>query len=66
MTLAERLKAERIKHNLSQQQVADMLHMARGAYAHYETGKNVPPLENLIKLADIYKTSLDYLTGRYK
>ncbi len=66
MTIAERLKAERKKHGYTQQQVADALNMARGAYAQYETGKNLPPIDNMIKLADLYKTSLDYLTGRYK
>jgi transcriptional regulator with XRE-family HTH domain len=65
MTVAERLKVEREKHGLTQQQVADALKMARGAYAHYETGKNMPPIDNLLKLADLYKVSLDYLTGRY-
>lgn len=65
MNIAEILKEERKKHGLTQQQVADHLKMARGAYAQYETGKNLPPIDNLTKLADLYKVSLDYLTGRY-
>ena len=66
MKLAQILKEERIKHGYTQQEVADLLNMARGAYAQYETGKNTPPLDNLLRLADLYKVSLDYLTGRYQ
>jgi len=66
MELHEILKEERKKHNMTQQEVADYLRMARGAYAQYETGRNLPPITNLTKLADLYKCSVDYLLGRYK
>lgn len=66
MTIAEILKEERKKHKYTQQEIANFLQITRGAYAQYETGKNLPPIDNLIKLADLYKVSLDYLTGRYK
>ena len=66
MDLNVMLKSERKKHNMTQQQVADYLNMARGAYAQYETGKNLPPVTTLSKLADLYKCSIDYLLGRYR
>lgn len=66
MELKEILKEERKKHEMTQQQVADFLNMARGAYAQYETGKNIPPVNVLSRLADLYKCSVDYLLGRYK
>ena len=66
MEMKDILKAERKKHKLTQQEVADYLVMQRGAYAHYETGKNVPPVAQLARLADLYKCSVDYLIGRYK
>lgn len=66
MDLKEMLKNERQKHEMTQQQVADYLNMTRGAYAQYETGKNLPPVTILSKLADLYKCSVDYLLGRYK
>lgn len=66
MELKDALKAERKKQGMTQQQVADHLNMARGAYAQYETGKNLPPVNILAKLADLYKCSVDYLLGRYK
>lgn len=65
MEINQRLKDERKKHGYTQQQIADRLCMARASYAKYETGENTPTLENMLKLADLYKTSLDYLTGRY-
>jgi len=66
MELNEMLKFERKKHEMTQQQVADYLKMARGAYAQYETGKNLPPVTVLSRLADLYKCSVDYLLCRYK
>ena len=59
------LKVERIKKKMTQQEVADYLNIARGSYAMYETGKNIPTTENLIKLAELYGCTLDYLAGRY-
>ena len=65
-TLRETLIEERKKHKMTQQEVADYLNMARGAYVQYETGKNVPPVTTLTKIAELYKCSVDYLLGRFK
>ncbi len=65
MELKEMLKAERKKANKTQQEIADYLNIERGSYAKYETGANIPPLPAIIKLADLYKCSVDYLIGRY-
>jgi transcriptional regulator with XRE-family HTH domain len=65
MEIKEILKTERIKHNLSQQEIADYLKVKRETYTMYEIGKNIPPTYNIIKLADLYKCSTDYLLGRY-
>lgn len=62
---ATRLKEERKKAGLTQAQVADMLGITRSAYTQYETEKTQPTLETAAKLADILKTSVDYLIGRY-
>lgn len=59
------LKAERIKRGMTQEEVANYLHIGRVAYTMYETGKNTPTMDNLILLADLYNCSLDYLAGRY-
>jgi len=38
--------------------------MSQTGYSKYETGENDIPTTVLIKLADLYKTSIDYLLGR--
>lgn len=65
MELKEILKAERKKAGKTQQEIADYLSIERGSYAKYETGANTPPLPTIIKLADLYRCSIDYLVGRY-
>lgn len=50
--------------DMSQKQVADILGIQQTVYSRYERGFQTIPLEHLIKLADYYKVSLDYLTGR--
>lgn len=47
------LRKERRAAGLSQQQMANHLHICRSAYTYYETGKTQPSLENLVKIAEI-------------
>lgn len=54
----------RIDNDLTQQQVADLLHCKREVYRRYEKGIRELPLSYAIILADFYKVSLDYLVGR--
>ncbi len=65
MDIKDILKNERKKRGLTQQNIADHLKMERGSYAKYETGANIPTTENIIKLAELYNVSTDYLLGRY-
>lgn len=48
----------------TQQYVADLLHINRRTYSAYENGVNAMSPEILCALADIHKTSVDYLLGR--
>ena len=59
-----RLKDLREDHDLTQKQVAQLLGMSQTGYSKYETGENDIPTDVLIKLADLYKTTTDYLLGR--
>ena len=59
-----RLKDLREDHDYTQQQLADMLFINRRTYSSYETGMAGLPVEILIKLADIYNVSTDYILGR--
>ena len=54
----------RTDNDLTQQQVADFLLCNRQVYARYERGIREIPVSMLIKLADLYKTSTDYIVGR--
>ncbi|MCM1305976.1 MAG: helix-turn-helix domain-containing protein [Bacteroides sp.] len=49
--------------DLNQTAVAKMLGMSQTGYSKYETGENDVPTAVLIKLADFYGTSVDYLLG---
>lgn len=50
--------------DLNQTQVAEMLEMSQTGYSKYETGENDIPTEVLIKLADFYGVSIDFLLGQ--
>ena len=59
-----RIRDLREDRDLTQKQVAQMLGMSQTGYSKYETGENDIPTIVLIKLADFYQTSTDYLLGR--
>ena len=60
----QRIRDLREDHDLTQKQVAEMLGMSQTGYSKYETGENDVPTHILIKLADFYNTSTDYILGR--
>ena len=51
-------------HDLTQQQVADILGTSQTMYARYERGANELPIRHLMTLCDYYKVSADYILGR--
>lgn len=59
----QRVEDLRIDHDLTQQQVADILHCKREVYRRYEKGYRELPLSYAIILAQYYHVSLDYLVG---
>ena len=59
-----RLRDLREDHDLSQQQVAQYLGIYQPHYSKYERGERDIPTDLLIRLADLYKTSTDYILGR--
>ncbi|WP_343215724.1 helix-turn-helix transcriptional regulator [Eubacterium sp. An3] len=48
---------------LTQQKIADLLHIGQRTYSDYESGKTRIPIDNLIILAKFYNVSMDYITG---
>lgn len=60
----ERIRNLRIDGGYTQQQIADLLHIRQNTYSQYEIGVLNYPVDVLIKLADFYGVSVDYLLGR--
>lgn len=58
-----RIRDLREDNDLTQQQVADYLNIRQNTYSQYETGNRQIPVEVLMALARLYKTSTDYLLG---
>ncbi len=63
MSWNEKIKQARIDKGLSQQQMSDLLGIARGCYAHYEQGVREPHITLLAKICTILEISSDYLIG---
>lgn len=59
-----RIEDLRVDHDLTQQNVADILNCKREVYRRYEKGIRELPLSFAIVLADYYGVTLDYLVGR--
>lgn len=60
----QRIQDLRIDSDLSQKKICEILHISQRSYSHYETGSRNIPIEMLIRLADYYDTTIDYLVGR--
>lgn len=60
----KRIRDLREDRDLNQTQVAQILSMSQTGYSKYETGENDIPTGVLIKLAEFYDTSIDYLLGQ--
>ena len=58
-----RLKDLREDHDLKQSEVAEFLGIQQTVYSRYERGFQNIPLEYLIKLAELYKVTTDYILG---
>ena len=63
MRYNERIRELREDKFLTQQKIADLLHIGQRTYADYESGKTRIPVDSLIKLAKYYDVSMDYISG---
>ena len=63
MAVYERIRNLREDKDWTQKQVAEMLHTSRTSYCAYENGVTEIGLEQLIRLSELYGTSVDYLLG---
>ncbi len=60
----EKLIESRKQQNMTQREVARRLGITQASYVRYELGTSEPKLVNLVKLAEIFDVSVDYLLGR--
>ncbi len=51
-------------HDMKQTEVAEYLGIQQTVYSRYERGFQTIPVEHLIKLADLYKVTTDYILNR--
>ncbi len=63
MKYVKRMRDLREDHDLTQQEVADILGTSQTMYARYERGANELPIHHLLTLCEYYKVSADYLLG---
>lgn len=58
------LKEIRQKRNFTQKEVADYLSCSAVVYSRYENGSRQPSIEVLLKIADLFGVTVDFLLGR--
>lgn len=57
------LRSLRRQRKLSQQKLADILHISQQSVYKYENGLTAPDFHTLMRMADFFDTSVDYLIG---
>lgn len=59
-----RLKSLREEKGIIQKELAETLNLTRATIASYETGKSMPSIDVVLKYADYFECSTDYILGR--
>lgn len=62
--MSERLRELRKRHNFTQSDAAEHTGLERKSIIRYEAAQNVPNGKALVKLAEVYGTTVDYILGR--
>ena len=61
MTLAEKILSLRTERGMSQDDLAEKLEVSRQSVSKWETAQSTPDLDKIIKLADLFGTTVDQL-----
>lgn len=64
MNFGKRLRQLRKEKGLTQAELAKLLSIGESTVSFYESGKRQPDYETLIRLAEVFNVSVDYLLGR--
>ena len=62
----KKLKKLRMDNNVSAYKLCEDLHIHRGTLSNWETGKRTPDSDTLLKIANYFNVTLDYLLGNEK
>lgn len=57
--IAEYITELRVSHGYSQLYLSEVLGIGRQAYSHYETGRNMPTYQSVVKMAELYDIATD-------
>lgn len=60
----KRIRDLREDRDLKQKEIAELLQCSQVCYSYYENGQRDIPTDALIKLAEFYNTSIDYILGQ--
>ncbi len=66
MNFAEKLKTLRKEKNISQEQLAEKIHVSRQAITKWESGNGIPDIENILAISSLFNESLDSLLSEEK
>lgn len=61
MNISEEIKNQRLKNNLTQEQLSELLNVSRSTVSSWEVGRNYPDLETIVAISDLFDISLDKL-----
>ena len=64
MNIGEIIKNLRLERNISQQKLASEIGVSQKAIDYWERGINEPKASYIVRLADFFEVSCDYLLGR--
>lgn len=64
MVFPERLKSLRVQNGVTQKAIADGIGVNPASLQRFEYGELKPKLDTVVRLADFFNVSLDYLVGR--
>ena len=64
MLVTARLKSLRKEYYFKQSDVADKIGIGRTTYSKYETGDILPPVDQVVKLSNLFNVSTDYLLNK--
>jgi len=64
MEFKDRLRELRINAGLTQKELGQKLNLAESTISHYESGIRTPDPKSILRLADLFKCSMDYICGR--